>query len=129
MIRFIVTFLFFIQSEESYMILHDPDLFYDNYNTWYPLWSDLKSFSITSSAFSLSIYLFIYLFIYLSAFYKYIILKIHQLNVIKIIKKDYKKELVKDIKVFLKKKKNNANIWLSTIQKSTRKWKTKAGWV
>ena len=63
MIRFIVTFLFFIQSEESYMILHDPDLFYDNYNTWYPLWSDLKSFSITSSAFSLSIYLFIYLFI------------------------------------------------------------------
>ena len=31
-------------------------------------------------------------------------LKIHQLNVIKIIKKDSKKNLVKDIKVFLKKK-------------------------
>ena len=32
---------------------------------------------------------------------------IHQLNIIKIIKKDYKKNLVKDIKVFLKKKKKN----------------------
>ena len=32
-------------------------------------------------------------------------LKIHQINVIKIIKKDYKKKLVKVIKVFLKNKK------------------------
>ena len=33
--------------------------------------------------------------------------KIHQLNITKIIKKDYKKKLVKDIKVFVKKKKKN----------------------
>ena len=37
-------------------------------------------------------------------------LKIHQLNIIKIIKNDYKKQLVLDIKVFLRKKKKKATI-------------------
>ena len=34
-------------------------------------------------------------------------LKIHQLNIINITKRDHKKKLVNDIKVFLKKKKSN----------------------
>ena len=33
-------------------------------------------------------------------------------NIIKIIKEDYKQKLAKDIKVFLKKKKKKATIWL-----------------
>ena len=36
--------------------------------------------------------------------------KIHQLNIIKIKKNDYKKQLVLDIKVFLRKKKKKATI-------------------
>ena len=52
----------------------------------------------------------------------HICLKIYQLNIIKITKKDYWKKLVQDIKVFLKKKKKK-------IQTSFRRWKTKAGWV
>ena len=38
-------------------------------------------------------------------------LKIHKQSIIKITKKDYKKKLVKDVKVFLKKKKKNVTIW------------------
>ena len=43
--------------------------------------------------------------------------KIHLLNIIKITKKDCKRKLMKDIKVFLKKKKT---IWSRKIQKSLR---------
>lgn len=49
-------------------------------------------------------------------------LKINQLN-IKITKRDYKKMLVKDIKVFLMKRKKKVAIWLWTVQKSQRRWK------
>ena len=38
-------------------------------------------------------------------------LKIYQLHIIKKIKKDWKKELVKDTKIFGKKKKKKATIW------------------
>ena len=41
--------------------------------------------------------------------------KYHQEN-----KKDYQKVLVKDIKVFLKKKKKKVTVWSWTIQKSNR---------
>ena len=37
--------------------------------------------------------------------------KNHELNIIKIIKKDYKGMLVKDTKVSLKRKKRKARIW------------------
>ena len=44
-------------------------------------------------------------------FFTYIkCLKIHQLNIIKILKKDYKNNPVKDIKVFLKKKKTDNKV-------------------
>ena len=43
------------------------------------------------------------------------------------IKNDYKKIIVKDIKVFLKKK--NATKWSRKIQNSARRWAAKAGWV
>ena len=36
-------------------------------------------------------------------------------------KKDYKRKLVKDIKVFLKEKKKNTNNMVGTTQKSTRR--------
>ena len=39
-------------------------------------------------------------------------LNFYQQNIIKKIKKDYKKKLVKDINIFLKKKKKKATIWL-----------------
>ena len=45
------------------------------------------------------------------------------------IKKDYKKKLVNDIKIFLKKKKKKSNNMVVTLQKSLRRGKTKACWV
>ena len=48
-------------------------------------------------------------------------LKIHQLNIIKITKKDYKEKLVKDIKFFLKKKKKKNENMVAKIQKSPRR--------
>ena len=36
-------------------------------------------------------------------------LKIYQLNIVKNIKKDYKKKLLKDIKIFLKKKRKTSH--------------------
>ena len=42
---------------------------------------------------------------FIKLFHIYKNLEIHQLNIIKIVKKDYKRNLVKDIKVFVKKKK------------------------
>ena len=52
---------------------------------------------------------FFYKFLF-NSFYNFVpyikkFLKIYHLNIIKKIKKDYKKKLVKDIKIFLKKKK------------------------
>ena len=44
--------------------------------------------------------------------------KNYQLNIIKKIKKDCRKKLVKVIKIFLKKKKKKRTIWLQTLQKS-----------
>ena len=44
-------------------------------------------------------------------------------------KKDYKNKLVKDIKIFLRKKMKKVAVWSWTMQKSPRKWKTKACWV
>ena len=48
--------------------------------------------------------------LFFSYIYKY--LKIYQLIIIKKIKKDYIKKLVKDVEIFLKKKKKKATIWL-----------------
>ena len=54
-------------------------------------------------------------------------LKIHQLNVVEIIKKDYKiKKLVKDIKVFLKKKKKKSNKMVVKDTKISQKIKNKS---
>ena len=54
-------------------------------------------------------------------------LKIHQLNIIEIIKKDYKiKKLVKDIKVFLKKKKKKSNKMVVKDTKISQKIKNKS---
>ena len=54
-------------------------------------------------------------------------LKIHQLNIIEIIKKDYKiKKLVKDIKVFLKKKKKKSNKMVVKDTKIPQKIKNKS---
>ena len=52
--------------------------------------------------------------------------KIYQLNIIKKIKKDCKKKLVKDIKTFLKKKKKNSDNMLVNITKIFQKMKTRA---
>ena len=40
-------------------------------------------------------------------------------------KERLQKRLVKDIKIFLKKKKKKTAIWTRTIQKSLRRWKQK----
>ena len=54
-------------------------------------------------------------------------LKIHQLNIVEIIKKDYKiKKLVKDIKVFLKKKKKKSNKMVVKDTKISQKIKNKS---
>ena len=55
-------------------------------------------------------------------------MELHQLNIIKISKKDNIKKLVKVIKVFLKKKKRKSD---NMVVKDTKfkRWKTKAGWV
>ena len=51
----------------------------------------------------------------------------HQLNIIEIIKKDYKiKKLVKDIKVFLKKKKKKSNKMVVKDTKISQKIKNKS---
>ena len=53
-----------------------------------------------------------------------------RVNIIKILKRDYKQKLVKDIKAIPKKKKQKKRrIWSWKIQKSLKTWKTKAGWV
>ena len=48
-------------------------------------------------------------------------LKIYQLNIIKKIKKDCKKNLVKDIKIFLRKKKKKADNMVVKITKFSQK--------
>ena len=57
------------------------------------------------------------------------ILKIHQLNIIKIINKDYEKCSRKISKSFEIRKRKKATMWSWARQKSTRKWKRKAWWV
>ena len=41
-------------------------------------------------------------------------------------KERLQKKLMKDIKIFLNKKRKKAAIWLRTLQKSQRRWKIKA---
>ena len=61
--------------------------------------------------------------IFFSYIQKY--LKIYQLNIISKIKKDYKKNLVKDIKIFLKKKKKKSNNMVMNATKISHKTKNK----
>ena len=51
--------------------------------------------------------------LFLSIFFSYNqkCLKLYQLNIIKKMKKDYKNKLVKDIKIFLRKKMKKAAVW------------------
>ena len=53
-------------------------------------------------------------------------LKIHQLNITKITEKGYKKKLVKDIKVFLKRMKNKSNNMVVDDTKIYQKMKNKS---
>ena len=53
---------------------------------------------------------FLYIYFWKIILYIQKTFKIHQLNIIKIKKNDYKKQLVLDIKVFLRKKKKKATI-------------------
>ena len=50
---------------------------------------------------------------------KYLSVKYYQKN-----KERLQKKLVKDIKIFLKKKKKKTTIWSSMLQKFLRRWKT-----
>ena len=47
---------------------------------------------------------------------------------IKIIKKDYQKKLVKDVRVLLKKNNKKVAKWSWTIQTSLGRWETKTDW-
>lgn len=44
-------------------------------------------------------------------------------------KQDYKKELEKNIKFFLKKRRKKSDNMVVNVQKPAKRWKTKAGWV
>ena len=52
--------------------------------------------------------------------------KLHQLNIIKKIKKDYQKKLAKDIKTFLKKKKKKSGKMFVNVAKISRKTKNRS---
>ena len=52
--------------------------------------------------------------------------KLHQLNIIKKIKKDYQKKLAKDIKTFLKKKKKKSGKMFVNVTKISRKTKNRS---
>ena len=52
-------------------------------------------------------------------------LNIYQLNVVKKIKKDYKKKVEENIKAFINKKRKKPTIWSWTLQKSLTNWKKK----
>ena len=47
-------------------------------------------------------------------------------NIIKKIKKDYRKKLAKDIKIFLKKKKKKSNNMVGNVKKVSQKMKNKS---
>ena len=58
-------------------------------------------------------------------------IKIYQLNIFKKIKKEYKKDLMKDIRIFLKnkKKKKKSNNMVVNVTKIFQKRKNKNFWV
>ena len=93
---------------------------------------NLKVYKILVAFLNLPVNTFFYKFLYKffygipCNFFSYMQnwLKIHQINIIKQIKKDYKKKPAKDIKDFLKKKEKKATIWSWTIQKSLKKMKS-----
>ena len=55
-------------------------------------------------------------------------MKVYLLNIIEKVKKDYKKKLVKDIKIFLKKKKKKSNNMVVNVTKISQKMK-KINWL
>ena len=52
-------------------------------------------------------------------------LKFYQLNIIKKIKKDYRKKLVRNIKILLKKNKKKGNNMVEKVTKTSQKMKNK----
>ena len=68
---------------------------------------------------------FFHRFFYKLFIYIYECLKIYQLNIIKKIKYNYKKMLVKDIKIFLRKKKKKSDNMIVNIKKTSQKMKSK----
>ena len=61
--------------------------------------------------------------IFFSYIYKF--LNIYQLNIIKKVKKDYQKKLIKDIKIFLKKKNEKGDNMIMNITKISQEMKKK----
>ena len=72
-------------------------------------------------------YIFFYNFFFLYIFFHiYKCLKIYQVANIKKIKKDYKKKLVKDIKIFLRKKKKKSNNMVVNVTTISQKMENKS---
>ena len=65
--------------------------------------------------------IFFDIYIYIKKFQK-----IYQLNIINKIKKDFKKKLVKDIKIVMKKKKKKNNYMVANVTKISQKMKSKS---
>ena len=57
--------------------------------------------------------------------YVYKFLNIYQLNIIKKVKKDYQKKLIKDIKIFLKKKNERSDNMVMNVTKISQEVKKK----
>ena len=55
--------------------------------------------------------------------------KIYQVNIIKKIKKDYKKARKRYQNISKEEEEKKETIWLWTLQKTLRRWKTKACWL
>ena len=60
--------------------------------------------------------------------YVYKFLNIYQLNIIKKVKKDYLKKLIKDIKIFLKKKNERSDNMVMNVTKISQEMKKKKNW-
>ena len=89
---------------------------------------------VTLAAFlNLLINQFFLIFIYIIFFFFFLtnikFLKIQNPNIIKIIKKDYKKAHKRYQSLCKEEKETKPTMSSRKIQKSSRKWKTKAGWV